>query len=163
MVIFREVQYMRRVRWVMLLVLGIAAMMWWGFFQQMVLGQPWGSNPGPDWMIGLFWLIFGIGFPLAFYKMRLIVEVGPEDVAINYVPLKKIRIDLSNIDTLEARSYKPLLEYGGWGIRGGANRRVYNVSGSQGVELTSHDGRRIMIGSQKAQELALAIQSQLPI
>ncbi len=162
MVIFREVQYMRRVWWVMLLVLGIAAMMWWGFFQQMVLGQPWGSSPGPDWMMGLFWLIFGIGFPLAFYNMRLIVEVGSEGIAINYVPLKKTRIDLSNIDTVEARSYKPLLEYGGWGIRGGSNRRAYNVSGSQGVELTLHDGRLIMIGSQKAQELALAIQSQLP-
>ena len=99
MVIFREVQYMRRVWWVMLLVLGIAAMMWWGFFQQMVLGQPWGSEPGPDWMMGLFWLIFGIGFPLAFYNMRLIVEVGSEGIAINYVPLKKTRIDLSNIDS----------------------------------------------------------------
>ena len=61
MVIFREVQYMRRVWWILLLVLGVTAMMWWGFSQQIILGEPWGNNPSPDWMMWLLWLIFGIG------------------------------------------------------------------------------------------------------
>ncbi len=77
-------------------------------------------------------------------------------------PLEKNQHPLADIEKVEARTYKPLREYGGWGIRGLANHRAYNVSGSQGVELTLRDGRRILIGSQKAQELALAIQSQLP-
>ena len=34
---------------------------------------------------------------------------------------------------------------------------AYNVSGDKGVELTLADGRKVMIGSQKAEELALAI------
>ncbi|HID51899.1 MAG TPA: hypothetical protein EYP41_07680 [Anaerolineae bacterium] len=60
-VTFREVQYIRRVWWVMLLVGGIAALMWWGFWQQIILGQPWGNNPAPDWMMWLLWLFIGLG------------------------------------------------------------------------------------------------------
>ena len=60
--IFREVQYIRSVWWIMLLVYAIAALMWWGLSEQIILDQPWGSNPGPDWMIWLFWIFIGIGF-----------------------------------------------------------------------------------------------------
>jgi hypothetical protein len=31
------------------------------------LGQPWGSNPAPDWLMVLFWLMFGAGKPLFFF------------------------------------------------------------------------------------------------
>ena len=161
MVFFREAQYMRRVWWVMLLVVGLAAMMWWGFIQQIIFGEPWGTNPAPDWMMWLFLLIFGIGLPLVFYWMRLIVEVLDDSVSIRYIPLTRTHILLSDIQDVEARTYKPVREYGGWGIRGRSNRRAYNVSGNRGVELTLSDGRMIMIGSQKAEELALAITSQL--
>jgi hypothetical protein len=162
MVTFREVQYMRRVWWIMLLIVGIAAMIWWGFFQQIIVGKSWGNNPGPDWMMWLLLIIFGIGFPLAFYWMRLIVEVLDDSVSIRYIPLTKFTVPLSDIQTVEARTYSPIRDYGGWGIRRRSNRRAYNVSGNRGVELTLHDGRSIMIGSQKAEELALAIHSQLP-
>lgn len=162
MVIFREVQYMRHVWWVMLLVVGLAALMWWGFIQQIIFGEPWGTNPAPDWMMWLLLMIVGIGLPLAFYWMRLIVEVMDDSVSIRYVPLTKRTIPLADIEQVEALTYKPLQEFGGWGVRGRSNRRAYNVSGNRGVELTLRDGRTIMIGSQKAEELALAIVSQLP-
>jgi len=159
---FREVQYMRHVRWVMLLVLGVAALMWWGFVQQILFGIPWGNNPSPDWMMWLLWLIVGIGFPLAFYWMRLIVEVLDDRVFIYYMPLLKSDILLEEIETVEARTYLPIREFGGWGIRRRAGQRAYNVSGDQGVEITLKDGRKIMIGSQKSEELALAILMRLP-
>jgi len=162
MVIFYEVQYMRRVWWVMFLVVGIAAMMWWGFIQQIIFGEPWGTNPAPDWMMWLLLLIFGLVFPLAFYWMRLIVEVLDDSVSIRYIPLTRINILLSDIQDVEAIIYKPLQDYGGWGIRRRSNRKAYNVSGNRGVEITLHDGRIVMIGSQKAEEMALAIRSQLP-
>lgn len=159
---FREVQYMRHVWWVMLLILGIAALMWWGFVQQILFGMPWGNKPSPDWMMWLLWLVVGVGFPLAFYWMRLIVEVLDDRVFIHYAPLIKSDILLAEIKTVEARTYQPIREFGGWGIRGRPGRRAYNVSGNQGVEMTLQDGRKIMIGSQKAEELALAILMRLP-
>jgi hypothetical protein len=157
MIHFREVQYIRHVWWVMLLVLGVAALMWWGFVQQILLGAPWGKNPSPDWLMWILWLIIGIGFPLAFYWMRLIVEVLDDKVTIRYVPLVRNEFLLDEIEGVEARTYQPIREYGGWGIRGLSSKRAYNVSGDKGVELTLADGRKVMIGSQRAEELALVI------
>lgn len=64
---------------------------------------------------------------------------------------------MSEIAHFEARTYSPLREYGGWGIRGFGSNRAYNVSGNHGVELVLKDGRKVLIGSQRADDLALAI------
>ncbi len=157
---FREVQYIRWVWWVMLLVGGVTALMWWGFWQQIILGQPWGSNPAPDWMMWLLWLFVGIGFPVFFWIMKLIVEVRQDGVSIRYYPLTHRLIPYDQIAQVTAREYSPIKEYGGWGIWGipsKSQKMAYNISGKEGVELTLADGRTVMLGSQKAQELALAI------
>ncbi|HIP70981.1 MAG TPA: hypothetical protein EYH05_06255 [Anaerolineae bacterium] len=163
-VTFREVQYIRRVWWVMLLVGGIAALMWWGFWQQIILGQPWGNNPAPDWMMWLLWLFIGLGMPLFFWIMKLIVEVRPDGVSIRFYPLTRRLIPYDQIAQVTPREYSPIKEYGGWGIRGipsKSQKMAYNVSGKEGVELVLGDGRTVMLGSQKAQELALAIDLQM--
>jgi hypothetical protein len=52
-------------------------------------------------------------------------------------------------------------EYGGWGIKGWSFKSVaYNISGDRGVQLTLRDGRRIMLGSRRPDELAQAIETQ---
>ncbi|MCA9870553.1 MAG: hypothetical protein KC487_09290, partial [Anaerolineae bacterium] len=61
-VLFREEQRFRQ-SWIWLLILFVAGLQWWGFIQQIIFGQPWGDNPAPDWMMILFWLLFGIGMP----------------------------------------------------------------------------------------------------
>ncbi len=53
---FREEQRFRQ-PWLWLLILFLVALQWWGFIQQIVLGQPWGNRPAPDWMMVLLWLL----------------------------------------------------------------------------------------------------------
>ena len=49
--LFREVQRFRQ--WYVVLILAVVAVLqWWGFVTQIVLGRPFGSNPGPD---GWYW------------------------------------------------------------------------------------------------------------
>ena len=153
---FHEEQPFRQ-PWLWLLILGLAALQWWGFVQQIVLGQPWGTNPAPDWMMVLLWLLIGIGMPLFFLYLRLIVTVTDEAINICFRPLTRRTIAIADITHFEARSYAPLREYGGWGIRGWGGKRAYNVSGKRGVELTLADGRKVMIGSLRADELAEAV------
>lgn len=161
-VYYRDVQYMRNVSWVMLLIIGIAGMMWWGFFQQILLGKPWGSKPASDFWMWILWLIFGIGFPLSFYWMRLIVEVREEHLYIRFVPISRMEIPVTQIKTATTRTYSPLGEYGGWGIRGLSSRRAYSISGNRGVQLELIDGRIVMIGSDKPEALEMAIRERLP-
>lgn len=163
---WRETQWMRRVWWVMLTVGGITLLSWISFVHQVVLGRPFGTQPGPDGAVWLLWLGFGIAFPLLFWHMRLVVEISDEALSIRYVPLLRRRIRLSQIVRVTARRYRPLLEYGGWGIRGwgllGWRRGpvIYSVSGDRCVELELDDGRVVAVGSQRATELAEAIASR---
>lgn len=141
------------------MILGVAALQWWGWIQQILLGQPFGDNPGPDWMVWLFWVLFGIGLPLFFVYLRLEVEVRDEGVWLRFIPLTTRFIPFDEIQQAEAVDYKPLRQYGGWGIRGLGSNRAYNVSGSQGVRLHLHSGDVVMIGTQRAPTLALVIEA----
>jgi hypothetical protein len=46
-------------------------------------------------------------------------------------------------------------EYGGWGIKYGlvGAGKAYSVSGMQGLQLYLKDGSRLLIGTQKSQEI----------
>ncbi len=155
---FRETQPMNRVGWVMFFVAALAALMWYTLVMQVFMGQPVGTSPGPDWMVILFWLLFGIFFPLAFYFLQMEVVVDPQAVRIRYRPFVDRTIPLVEISDCGARTYNPVREYGGWGIRGMmGSKRAYTTTGTEGVELMLRDGEQIMIGSQHAELLAKAI------
>ena len=63
---------------------------------------------------------------------------------------------------LEVVSYRPLADYGGWGIRSGRDgERVLNARGNRGVRLDLADGSRLLIGSQRPEALALALERAL--
>lgn len=155
--LFREVQRWRDVWWVMVLVFGLAALQWWIAIMQIVRGVPVGNNPASNGLTIVIWLIFGVGFPLFFLWLKMVVEVVPAGVVIQYLPFVNRQIPIGEIALVEPRVYHPLGEFGGWGVRGFGNRVAYNVRGNSGVELTLIDGRRILIGTQRAADLAGAI------
>ena len=144
--------------WLWVLVGGVAALTWWVFVRQVVQGQEFGNNPSPDWGLWLLLLFIGIGLPGLFLYLRLVLEVTPEQIVIRFRPFHTRVIPLSEVREFEVRHYSAVKEYGGWGIKGWSRAKVaYNVSGNEGVELTLEDGRRVMLGSQRASELAQAI------
>ena len=56
-------------------------------------------------------------------------------------------------------SYRPLADYGGWGVRTGRDgERVLNARGNRGVRLDLSDGTRLLVGSQRPEALAVAIE-----
>jgi hypothetical protein len=167
MTYFREQQQFRQ-RWLWLLFGGISipvvGLLGYGVYQQMVLGEPFGTHPASDFALsGVFVLILLLHtLVLAlFWYARLDVEVNATDLAIRFRPfhLKPRRIPLHQITDARARHYSALGEYGGWGIRMGVHSWAYNVSGDEGVQLTLTDGRRILIGSRRSGELETAIRA----
>ena len=154
---FEERQHFRQI-WLWLIIGLVAALGWAGFIVQIVLGRPFGTNPGPDWLVWLLWLLVGTGLPALFAWAQLRVTVTDQEVVIRYVPFSVRRIPLSEILGATAREYDALREYGGWGIKGWSrDKRAYNVSGREGVELLLKDGRTVMIGSARAADLERAI------
>jgi hypothetical protein len=158
---FREEQKIRQ-WWIWVLILVPVALAWWSFIQQIIGGRPVGQNPAPDWAAWLIWLFVGIGLPLLLSRVSLLVEVTPGQIRVRYWPFLRRTIQLAGVDSAEACTYRPLKEYGGWGVRGWSKANMaYTVSGDRGVRLTFADGRRLLLGSQRADELATAIQGGL--
>jgi hypothetical protein len=156
---FREMQHFRQpLLWLFLIAL--AAFSLFSVVYQVVLGMPFGTNPASDAVLLLIWLIFGIGFPIFFALLSLTVEVRESGLYYRFFPLHLSfhRIGWDEVDTVEAKEYRPLLEFGGWGIRyGGRGRKAYNVGGNRGVEFRLKNGKRVLFGSQRPEELARAI------
>ncbi len=58
------------------------------------------------------------------------------------------------------RNYRPIREFGGWGIRyGGGGRKAYTVRGDCGVEFRLTSGRKVLFGSARPEEFAAAVRT----
>lgn len=156
--LYREVQRFRQL-WLWLLVAGICGLSIWSFVQQLIMDKPFGQNPAPDAAVVVIAAIFGLGFPVLFYSINLTTEVRSDGLYVRFFPfhLSFHRIAPDALIMYEVHTYRPLRDYGGWGIRYGRGGRAYNVSGDRGVMLELSDGSRLLIGSQKPEELANAI------
>lgn len=137
-----------------------------GIYTQEVLGKPWGNNPGSTGLL-VFVLIMNIvlmgGLVFLFLKMSLQVEVKQSGIFYRYPPLhnKWKQILPTEIESFEARTYRPVAEYGGWGIKGTRKNRVYNVSGNQGIQLKLKNGQKILFGTGKSQSFIYAVEKMM--
>jgi len=157
-IIFHETQKFNQV-WLWFAVLFIAGLLWYGVIKQLVFNIPFGSKPKSDAVLLILWIILGIALPAFFYSLKLITKVRSDGLYIRFFPLHFSfrRIPLDELKRYEVRTYRPIWEYGGWGIRWGLKGKAYNVSGNRGVQLEFLNRKRLLIGSQKPEELVNAI------
>ena len=94
--------------------------------------------------------------------MSLKTEITTEGVSVQFFPFhRKPRFfPWQNINSIYVRKYKPLLEYGGWGIRVGLFGKglAYNVSGNMGIQLALNNNKNLLIGTQRPEEVSIALQ-----
>jgi len=158
--LFREVQYFRSI-WFFAAVIGISAVIWFAFVSQVVLGIPFGDNPGSDELIWVLLISFGIFFPIFLLTAHLTAEVRRDGIWLRFFPMHRRmwRIAKDDFYSHAVITYKVLRDFGGWGIRYGRLGTAYNVSGDRGVLLRFPRNKAIMIGSQRSEGLDLAIRS----
>jgi hypothetical protein len=89
--------------------------------------------------------------------MRQKTVVTPEAVSVRFGMFYRTQIPLAEVRQAEAIVYRPIADYGGWGIRGFRKKRALNARGDRGVLLTRADGSTVLIGSQKPRELLEAL------
>jgi hypothetical protein len=112
-------------------------------------------------IVGPLGILCGLGLVLLFYSAKLIIEVQEDGVYVRFFPLTHQKISFEDIRNCEARTYSPIKEFGGWGIRYGRGTKAYNVIGNRGVQLELSNGKRLLIGSGRAEELAQAIEEEM--
>jgi hypothetical protein len=141
-----------------LIVIFCVGLGWWSFIQQVVLGIPFGNNPAPDYIMWIIVILIGIVLPVFLLSIKMITTVSPENIIIRFSPLKTRIINVNDIVSFSMITYKPIRDYGGWGIRWNPKKGIaYNVSGNKGVKIKLIDSKSVLIGSQKADELEQAL------
>jgi hypothetical protein len=107
--------------------------------------------------VGGAFIVFGFGLLWLFASLKLITEVHADALHIRFAPMRTKRIAFDRIEAAEVRTFRPIRDYGGWGVRYARGVKAYLAKGPRGVYLTMLDGRDILVGSQSPGELEAAL------
>ena len=101
--------------------------------------------------LNLSYIVVSIAILVFFYFLELRVFITLDGLYYQFFPIhiKKHVIKFSEIKKIEAVKYRPIIDYGGWGIKHGFNGKAYNVSGNFGVKIYLSNGKNILFGSKK--------------
>lgn len=91
-----------------------------------------------------------------FIFTKLETRIDEAGITIRFFPFQRIYyyVKWDEVSEVSVRTYKPIREYGGWGIRYSLkNGKAYNVSGNKGLQLTLVSGKKFLIGTQKPEQL----------
>lgn len=86
------------------------------------------------------------GLTVHVQETRILMHLGS-------VPLIKKTVAFTDITALGSVEYKPIREFGGWGVRGVGNRRAWTARGNHAVKLTLAGDRELLIGSDHPRRL----------
>jgi hypothetical protein len=91
---------------------------------------------------------------------HLDVDVTDSEVTIAFRHLWPTRrVAFGDIVGLEVKRYRPLIDYGGWGVRLGPAGWAYTTGGDVGVKIRLRKGLPVLIGSRHPEELEAAIRA----
>lgn len=121
-----------------------------------------GDNKSVHWGI----LVINIAIPLLvfvlFLMLNLKTSIDETGISYQFVPfhLKPMKNSWTEIDSAYIRKYSPLAEFGGWGIRYSfGNGKAYNVSGDMGLQIVFKNGKKLLIGTQKPDEIRAVLKT----
>jgi len=94
-----------------------------------------------------------------FGKMTTQVRRTSVRIAFGYIDLIEKVIPFDEIEDAEAMRYRPIVEFGGWGIRWGWGRskRAWTLSGNEALVLHLTDGTHFYVGSEHPERLLTAL------
>ena len=142
--------------WIWFILLSINGILIFGVFKQVIRGQQFGDKPAGNTELlivtGLVLLL-----TLLFFNFRLDTIIKQDGIYVRFFPfhIKFKHFTWDMITKSYLRQYSPLKEYGGWGLRLGlfGKGTAFNVSGDKGLQLEFIDNKKLLIGTNKPDEL----------
>jgi hypothetical protein len=114
-------------------------------------------NPVTWWVVGI---IAAVALLLGTASLR--TQVRPDGIHYRFFPFHRHwrHIPRQHIRRYYLRTYDPISEYGGWGLRRSARHgRAYNIKGDQGLQLELADGQKILFGTQHGEAFRAALEN----
>jgi hypothetical protein len=149
-ILFQEKQQFRQ-WWLWLLLTAITGFL----FLKTVLWHDYGNMNSTTMLFPLTIMALVV---LLFWFIKLETKIAEEGIYVSFFPLLLATKFYSweKIENAFIKKYNPILDYGGWGIRMGA----YNVSGNMGLQLEFKNGNKLLIGTQKAEEIQIIVNNR---
>ena len=89
--------------------------------------------------------------------IRLKTKIDENGIYYQFYPINfnEKFIPWSDISKCYIRKYRPLTEYGGWGYKTSpfGRGRVLNIKGNMGIQLEFNNGKKLLLGTQKQNEV----------
>ena len=159
----KDVYFFERQRfrqwWFWAIMMGLSLFFIIGSVQQIVFNQPFGDKPMSD--VGLI-ITTGLVLLLTISLLSgsLKTFINKEGIYIQFAPFhfRYKFYDWNEVDSVRVEQYKPIREFGGWGIRKGKKGVIaYTVSGKTGLVLLFKDGKKVVIGTRLPDYLSKAL------
>lgn len=150
-VLFEEEQRFKQ-RWIDVLLLFVAIILLIVFFITAFSKQDDSKEASLILLLAMA-VTFLIGLLLK--TTRLITQIRSSGIYVRFPPLLSSfrEYQWNDIQEIYLRKYNSLGEYGGWGVRFGLKGRAFNVSGNIGLQIVFKDGSRLLIGTNKPEEM----------
>jgi len=152
-VVFREEQYFDWRVYALIALLGVLTGL------ALLRGRVWSLEFALGLVIGLAFLMLVVVFLL-----HMTTEVTPTGVRVwfGWAPTYRRIVSIGTVRSIEVVTYRPIADYGFWGIRSGRDGdRALIARGNRGVRLELTDGTRLLIGSQRSEARATAMEHTL--
>src|SRR5438874_10445307 len=105
------------------------------------------SRSTEPWTVAIAPVLVGV-ITVLLTLSHLDVDVTEDAVTIAFRYLWPARrIAFEEIVGIEVKRYRPLVDYGGWGVRLGPAGWAYSTGGDEGVKLRLRRGIPVLIGS----------------
>lgn len=159
-IVFSETQRFRQ-WWFWLILVAFNGFTLTGIFFQVFLEKPLGNHLVS---VSGVWISVGVSLLLTvlFLSCKLETQVREAGICVRFFPVQiTFRCYTWNmLNKIYVRKYAPIAEYGGWGWRIGFMGRgaALNVSGNKGLQLEFDTGRKLLIGTQKEEELTRVLE-----
>ncbi|HUS02274.1 MAG TPA: hypothetical protein VMY77_11135 [Chitinophagaceae bacterium] len=141
--------------WLLLIVFGVNILSIFSVCKQIIDEEKFGEKPGDIALLILTGM--ALLFTVLFVNCRLDTTIKKDGIYVRFFPfhLKFRYYDWDSIIKSYVRQYSPLIEYGGWGLRFGlfGKGTAFNVSGNTGLQLEFRNHKRLLIGTNKPDDL----------
>ncbi len=150
-ILFTESQRFKQ-WWLWLILLSFNGLFLFGVFKK----QQFGDNPMSNEGL-LTATVLTIIITILFVNYRLDTKIKTDGIYVRFFPfhIKFKHYTWDKLTKSFVRQYSPLTEYGGWGLKLGlfGNGKAFNVSGDKGLQLEFTDNKKLLIGTNRPEEL----------
>ena len=124
------------------------------------------ANMSPNEASLIIFLMITCILPVFFFKLK--TRIDEKGIHYQFLPFhfSSRTILWVDISKVYVRTYDPIGEFGGWGLKGGfpfykKNGKAINVSGNIGIQLVLKNEKKLLIGTQKKSDVERVLKTYI--